>query len=193
MEAIDTSLDVAADPVDPSIVQPNSTATNVTIDPVDVVDPVTVVPIDTPTNDPLDSTDPVTVIDDPTTVGPSSTTDTDPNSVVSNDTLPSVTDPVLDPTSNDPESTDTLDPTLPVENTDQPTDVVTETTTITEPDGVTLNIPDEELMPVANFSTTLSMSCEPGSDKYCIDTFGENNCCMNMTIISLGSDMTQNE
>ena len=48
-------------------------------------------------------------------------------------------------------------------------------------------------MPVANFSTEISMTCTPGDDSHCVNSFGQNNCCMNMTILSQAPDLDEKQ
>ena len=55
--------------------------------------------------------------------------------------------------------------------------------------NVTTHLSD--LMPVVNFSTSHSMHCQAGSDDYCVETFGINNCCMNLTVLSVLPDLTE--
>ena len=103
--------------------------------------------------------DPATVVDPATTV-------IDPATVV--DPATSVVDPAT--TVIDPAAT-VVDPATTV--VDPAATVVDPAATVAEP-GIT-----DTTEPVA----AGSIMCTAESDDYCINTFGPNNCCMNMTIV----------
>ena len=110
--------------------------------------------------------DPATVVDPATTV-------IDPATVV--DPATSVVDPattVIDPAATvvDPATT-VVDPAATV--VDPAATVVDPAATVAEP-SIT-----DTTEPVA----AGSIMCTAESDDYCINTFGPNNCCMNMTIV----------